>query len=51
MLIMFFILLPLQSTTKPPSNQHTYRIPKTQSTMQILDSHSDVDEQVQSSGI
>jgi len=48
---MFFILLRLQSTTKPPSNQHIYRIPVTQTTRQILDSHSDADEQVQSFGI
>ena len=34
MLIMFCILLTLQITTKPPINQHIYRIPETQSTMQ-----------------
>jgi hypothetical protein len=34
MLIMFFNLLTLQSTTKPPSKQHIYRIPGTPSTMQ-----------------
>jgi hypothetical protein len=34
--IMLFILPTLQITTKPPSNQHIYRIPETQSTKQNL---------------
>jgi len=50
MLIMFFVLLALQSMTKPPSNQHIYRIPGTPSTMQNF-RFSQWCWRVQSSGI